>query len=736
MLYSGAKKNHFLRKTVSVIEAHRNTLTRPRIMSLTPIIRILLTCCFLLLVVFAASSFKTNSPANNHLTSSQPAAESQAVAYQINPTHTGSSSDTIAPPLEQRWSRDLGGPISYPLIAEGKVFVTVGNQIPTGIAGSSIYALDAVTSATAWGPIDLRPTVSMSNSGWSGLAYDNGRVFALNYEGVLRAFAAASGVLLWQTRLTAVPSQIGVFTSAPTALNGLVYTGGSQFGGRVFAVSEQDGSIRWTSSNLENADFSSPAVSPDGVYVNFSCVQAYDFAPATGDLIWHHASTCYGGGGSTTVLYGNRLYAREGDGSYMLSAVLNANTGEEMNSLGADLPPAFSGSTGFFYRYGSSTLQARDVASSFLKWSFQGDALISAPIVVNGYVYIGSSSGKLYSLNASTGANVWTGSLGSGIRYTSDSDAGVPQPGLGAGAGIIVVPAGNLLVAYQSALPTPTPTPTPVSNQNQIDQADYFVHQHYLDFLSREPDQSGRNFWTNQITSCGSDQTCIELKRINVSAAFYLSIEFQETGFFVERVYKAAYGDTTAESSLGGAHQLQVPGVRLNEFLPDLQQLGWGVVVGSGIWQYQLEKNKNAFTPKFVHWLRFRGAYPYALTPTQFANKLFANAGITPTPAELAAVTGEFSFQDDSGDPEARGRALRRVVENPRFIQQETNRAFVLMQYFGYLHRNPNDSPDTDYTGYDFWLSKLNQFNGDFINAEMVKAFISSTEYRQRFGQP
>jgi hypothetical protein len=419
----------------------------------------------------------------------------------------------------------------------------------------------------------------------------------------------------------------------------------------------------------------------------------------------------------------------------MSSLALNATTGEEMNSFGADLPPAFSGSTGYFFRNGS-TLQARDVATSFVKWSFQGGGINSAPIVVNGYVYVGSVSGNLYALDGSSGAIVWTGSLGSGIRYTSDSDAGEPPPGLGAGAGIIVVPAGRLLVAFQSALPTPTPSPTPVSDQNEIDRADYFVHQHYLDFLSREPDQSGLDFWTNQITSCGSDQTCIELKRINVSAAFYLSIESQETGFFAERVYKAAYGDTTAESSLGGVHQLNVPRVRLNEFLPDLQQLGWGVVVGSGAWQQTLDNNKNTFTSQFIHRLRFRSAYPYALTPTQFANQLFANAGITPTPAELAAVTREFSFQDDSGDPSARGRAIRRVVENPRFIQQENNRAFVLMQYFGYLHRNPNDSPDTDYTGYDFWLSKLNQFNGNFINAEMVKAFISSTEYRQRFGQP
>jgi len=54
---------------------------------------------------------------------------------------------------------------------------------------------------------------------------------------------------------------------------------------------------------------------------------------------------------------------------------------------------------------------------------------------------------------------------------------------------------------------------------------------------------------------------------------------------------------------------------------------------------------------------------------------------------------------------------------------------------FGYLRRGPNESPDTNFDGYNFWLSKLNEFGGDYINAEMVKAFITSDEYRQRFGQ-
>jgi hypothetical protein len=89
----------------------------------------------------------------------------------------------------------------------------------------------------------------------------------------------------------------------------------------------------------------------------------------------------------------------------------------------------------------------------------------------------------------------------------------------------------------------------------------------------------------------------------------------------------------------------------------------------------------------------------------------------------------------NTADRAARARVVRTVAENAALIQQEFNRAFVLMQYFGYLRRNPNDAPDADYQGYNFWLNKLNSFSGDFTRAEMVKAFVSSIEYRQRFGQ-
>jgi hypothetical protein len=124
------------------------------------------------------------------------------------------------------------------------------------------------------------------------------------------------------------------------------------------------------------------------------------------------------------------------------------------------------------------------------------------------------------------------------------------------------------------------------------------------------------------------------------------------------------------------------------------------------------------------------------MTPAQFVDALFTNAGVTPSATDRDAAINEFGVVENTADTAARARALRQVAENSTLKQQELNRAFVLMEYFGYLRRNPNDAPEPglNFDGYNFWLNKLNQFNGNFVNAEMVKAFIVSGEYRHRFG--
>jgi uncharacterized repeat protein (TIGR01451 family) len=252
------------------------------------------------------------------------------------------------------------------------------------------------------------------------------------------------------------------------------------------------------------------------------------------------------------------------------------------------------------------------------------------------------------------------------------------------------------------------PSPT-----NPVDDTQFFVRQHYHDFLSREPDASGFQFWTQNIESCGADQQCRAVKRVDTSAAFFLSIEFQQTGFLVYRLY----GESFARQP------------RYGEFITDTQEIGRGVVVGQGNWQAQLDANKQSFADAWVARPSFKSAFD-GLSNLDYVNKLYADAGVTPPAPERDALVAALD-----SNTKTRSRVLLDVADNASFKQQEFNRAFVLMQYFGYLRRNPDDLPDHDRSGYDFWLAKLNQFGGNYVNAEMVRAFISSIEYRQRFGQ-
>jgi hypothetical protein len=252
------------------------------------------------------------------------------------------------------------------------------------------------------------------------------------------------------------------------------------------------------------------------------------------------------------------------------------------------------------------------------------------------------------------------------------------------------------------------------SPANPIDNTHFFVRQHYIDFLNREPDAAGLAFWVNNIESCGANAACRELKRIDTSAAFFLSIEFQETGFLVHRVYRAAFNRLS----------------RYREFIRDSQEIGRGVVVGQAGFEAQLEANKQAFADEFVTRAEFLAIYG-GLTNEQYVDALNANTGGSLSASERNALVAGLNSAT-----ETRGTVLRKVADNATFKAREFNPAFVLMQYFGYMRRNPDDPPDTDFSGYNFWLAKLNSFGGDFREAEMVKAFLLATEYRQRFGPP
>jgi hypothetical protein len=239
---------------------------------------------------------------------------------------------------------------------------------------------------------------------------------------------------------------------------------------------------------------------------------------------------------------------------------------------------------------------------------------------------------------------------------------------------------------------------------NVIDTPDYFVRQHYLDFLGREPDQGGFNYWSDQLLACGGDPVCLERRTINVSAAYFLSIEFQGTGVVVDSLYRASFARAPHYA----------------EFLPETATIAQGVVVGKGDWSTLLATNKQAFFDGWVQRADFRAAYD-GLSNAAFVDKLISHA--TGFNGDRGALLNSLN-----GGVITRTGALRAIAENEGFTQAKRNATFVMMQYFGYLRREP------DADGYQFWLDKLNQFDGNYEQAEMVKAFLVSAEYRNRFG--
>ncbi|HEX2058728.1 MAG TPA: PQQ-binding-like beta-propeller repeat protein [Actinomycetota bacterium] len=352
------------------------------------------------------------------------------VAYQVDVAHSGQLGDsTLAPPLRKLWTTELGDGISYPLVADGKVFVTLraGEDY-----GTAIYALDASTGTIAW----FRELAQTYN--WSNAAYDDGKVFVVTYDGTMLALDADDGRELWSTQL---PDQWS-FSSEPTAADGFVYTGGSGNGGTVYAVRQGDGTVAWRTNTISGGDHSSPALAGNDVYVSYSGPQVYAFDRTSGAQRWRFHGCCTGGGGRTPVYHAGYLYVRS-DGNH----VLDAATGERIGGFDATLAPAFSGTMGFFFN--GSKLVAREVPSGSVEWSFQGDGFLSsAPVVANGHVYVGSGLGHVYALERGSGQVAWRGKVGTGIVGPDEHNVSVPVTGLGLGRGILVVPNGRHLTAF------------------------------------------------------------------------------------------------------------------------------------------------------------------------------------------------------------------------------------------------------------------------------------------------
>jgi hypothetical protein len=238
---------------------------------------------------------------------------------------------------------------------------------------------------------------------------------------------------------------------------------------------------------------------------------------------------------------------------------------------------------------------------------------------------------------------------------------------------------------------------------NPVDAAQFFVQQQYYDFLNRVPDQGGFDYWTGQLTNCGTDLQCIHDRRIGVSDAFFFEPEFQESGAYVYRIYKAAFG--------------QVP--TYAEFMPDRSRVIGGT---------QLSASKAAFALSFVGRNRFVTAYPRTMTADQFVtavlNQIQQSSGAD-LQSQKAALVPLYDGTDSG-----RTTILMRLADDQAFIDAEYRRSFVLMEYFGYLRRDP------DQEGFNFWLGQVNRYPVRDVGIQwaMVCSFVTSAEYQLRFG--
>ena len=360
-----------------------------------------------------------------------------SVTWQNNVQHDGNDTiSRLSPPLVLGWRKDLTSrgvtSISYPLIAQGRIIVTTTGSN----SDKNVIAFDEANGHQLW-------SVAMPGSyGFINAAYDANKVFVVNFDGLMWALDASSGSQLWSVQL---PGQYA-FTSPPTAIGGRVFVGGAGSGGTLYAVDENNGNVVWT-MGVENGDDSSPAVIPGRVFVSYACPQSYAFATTNGQQLWHYSGPCEGGGGKTPVVHLGKVYVRDSYSGSTNGLILNANTGASLGDFNSDRPPVFNGNLGVYFQ--SGTLRGIDISNGDVLWSFAGNGdPTSAPLIVNQTIYIGSSSGKLYALNLA-GHQVWSTQVGAPIQFPDEQNATL-LTGLGAGDGLLVVPAGSILAVYGS----------------------------------------------------------------------------------------------------------------------------------------------------------------------------------------------------------------------------------------------------------------------------------------------
>jgi outer membrane protein assembly factor BamB len=352
-------------------------------------------------------------------------AATASTTFQVDPAHDGivTFSKPFAPPLKKKWSINLGGTISYPIVSGSLVIV-----LTTGPVGTRMVAINAATGKINW------QKLVDGTAGGAFIASDNDRLFLATAAGPFQAFDAATGHPLWSRQL---PDQL-YFNFIPVAAYGYVYTGGDESGTDIYELNEATGALRWR--HLLIAGGVSPTLGDQKAYMPIPCnAQAYQ--PGTGAIIWNYAGTCEGGGGAIAPYYRQRLYLTSS--TYTPGIILDASTGKTIGTFPGSAP-TFIGSIS--YAISGISLAATNMTTGNLRWSFSPkDTLSLPPIVINGNIYTLSNGGTLY-VNAGGNGQLLQ-SIHVGLGGTT-ALLQAPSTGLGAGDDLLFVPSGNVLAAF------------------------------------------------------------------------------------------------------------------------------------------------------------------------------------------------------------------------------------------------------------------------------------------------
>jgi outer membrane protein assembly factor BamB len=376
-----------------------------------------------------------------------------AVAFQVDASHAGHATfgRPFMMPAAPTWTVDLQGSISHPVIANGKVYVLAHQRGADSTHYVSLHAFDAETGKLAWPPVTVE-----TMSAWAGLAFERNKIIVINGHGVLTAFDADTGIPGWSLPLREAAPNMWSFVSSPTPLNGVVYVLGTGVGSTLCAVDVDTGTLLWSSDYLTVTGGGPVAVSDTSVYVS-GYLQHYALDRFSGAPIWRSSGPGSGGGNRTPALFDGKVYVRDPIAPF--TRVLDQMTGAGFGPAGAAVGEtkgvnaltsiaAFGGTRKFELSQG--TLYAIELETHQVAWNFDGDGdLVSAPIVIDQTVFVGSRTGMVFGVDALTGRELWRARAGSVIDATDENSGAQPLTGMGAGGGLLVVPAGKVLSVFR-----------------------------------------------------------------------------------------------------------------------------------------------------------------------------------------------------------------------------------------------------------------------------------------------